>query len=163
MTKHGIQSQLPSQCTNNIYEAASLIAAETYLYVCLVEAIEDKSKVGLVLYDSRADWKLKADTIVVANQILIRVSAFAGELSDRPRIEAKREVIERVRKVNTMESAHWGNAQLAQMNTFEIVRTEEEQQVINGVRLFSLRAINELLKSIYERAGIENRYYFGGD
>jgi hypothetical protein len=45
-----------------------------------------------------------------------------------------------------LESAHWGNAQLAQMETFEIVRTEEDQQVINGVQTFSLNAINRLLE-----------------
>lgn len=129
--------------------------AETYVYVCLVEAIEDKSKCGIVLYDPRADWKLKADVIVIVRKKPMRVSAFVGEQSDRPSIEARRDVIERGRKKNTMESAHWNNVELAAMPVFEISRTDADMQTVNGVRLFSLASINRLLGSIYQEAGVE--------
>src|ERR1700761_5131603 len=61
--------------------------AEIHLYVCLVEAIEDKDKRGVVLYDARADWKLKADLIVIIDGISIRVSSFFGDVSGRPATE----------------------------------------------------------------------------
>ncbi len=128
--------------------------AELYLYACLVEAIEDKAKCGIVLYDSRADWKLKADVIVIAQKQPMLVSAFAGEKRDRSTIEARRDVVERARKKNTMESAHWENAELSVMPMFEISRTDSDMLVINGVRLFSLTAINSLLESIYQKAGV---------
>jgi hypothetical protein len=39
--------------------------AETYLYVCLVDVFEDHLRDGVVLYDSRGDWKLKLDAVVL--------------------------------------------------------------------------------------------------
>jgi len=129
--------------------------AEAYLYACLVEAVEDKSKAGLVLYDPRADWKLKADVIVIINQRPLRVSAFIGEQSERPRIEARRDEVERERKKNTMESSHWNNRELEAMRPFAIARSDTDVQVVNGVRLFSLAAINSLLELLYKEAGID--------
>lgn len=134
--------------------------AETYLYVCLVEAIEDKLKEGMVLYDARADWKLKADLIVLANGCQMRVSAFTGEETARPEVEAQRDMVERERKQNTMESAHWGNRELDRMPTLTIARTPEYTQEINGVRVFSLAAIDGLLTEVYDAAGTEGRFYF---
>lgn len=133
------------------YEAGM---AETYLYACLVEAIEDKAKAGIVLYDPRADWKLKADLVVIANGRPLRVSAFFGLPSSRPDVESRRDIVERARKINTMESAHWGNAQLAAMPVFEVARTDTDMQIVNGVRLFSLAAVNALLALLYEAAGV---------
>lgn len=127
--------------------------AEAYLYACLAEAIEDKAKSGLVLYDPRADWKLKADMIVIAQRKPIRVSAFFGELSDRQEVESRRDDVERDRKKNTMESAHWNNVELAAMPIFQIARTEDELQVVNGVRLFALPAVNRLLQEICRATG----------
>ena len=129
--------------------------AEAYLYACLAEAIEDKSKVGVVLYDPRADWKLKADMIVIANDRSMRVSAYVGGHGDRPSIEARREEIELLRKQNTLESAHWQNAELEVMPLFEIARTDADMQVVNGVRLFSIRAVNDLLARLYQHAGVK--------
>ncbi len=127
--------------------------AETYLYVCLVEAIEDKSKAGVVLYDPRADWKLKADVVVIVNRQPMRVSAFIGDQTSRPAVEARRDTVERWRKRNTKESSHWGNTELERMPVLEIARTEGDQQIVNGVRLFSLSSINRLLGEIYQIAG----------
>lgn len=129
--------------------------AETYLYVCLVQAIEDKAKVGVVLYDPRADWKLKADVIVIVNRRPLRVSAFVGERADRAGIEARRDGIERDRKKNTMESSHWHNAELEAMELVTINRTDSDMQIINGLRLFSLPSVNALLTSIYDAANVE--------
>jgi hypothetical protein len=129
--------------------------AETYLYSCLVDAIEDLGKLGLVLYDPRADWKLKADLIVIVNGKAMRVSAFVGHQEERHKVEARRDGIERERKKNTMDSAHWGNAELAAMPIFEIARTGRETQVVGGVRLFALPAVNRLLTAIYTAATVD--------
>ena len=139
------------------YESGML---ETYVYVCLVEAIEDKSKCGIVLYDPRVDWKLKADAIVVAQQKTMRVNAFVGEPSDRPDIEAHRDVIEHIRKKNTKESAHWDNAEYDAMREFKISRTADNMRTVNGVRLFSLASINHLLGSIYKEANVVGGWLF---
>lgn len=134
--------------------------AETYLYACLVEAIEDKSKIGVVLYDPRADWKLKADVIILINGMQTRVSAYVGDHGDRAGIEERREKIEIYRKQNTHESAHWKNSQLERMKLFEIERSNEDMQVVNGIRLFSVSAINVLLKELYEHGNVSNGWIF---
>jgi hypothetical protein len=134
--------------------------AETYLYVCLVEAIEDKMKAGVVLYDARADWKLKADVFVLAGGKRALVSAFTGLEEDRPRVEQRRDAVERLRKRNTSESAHWENAELAAIPQMAINRTTADQQEVNGVRLFSLGAVDRLLRQIYEFAGLSGGHYF---
>ncbi|MFF3566892.1 hypothetical protein ACFYXQ_03825 [Nocardia jiangxiensis] len=128
--------------------------AETYLYVCLAEAIEDRAKVGVVLYDPRADWKLKADTVVLVNGQATRVSAYLGHSEDRPQLEAERDVIEHERKMKTSESAHWGNTYLQGMPVFEIAITESDVQIVNGCRLFSIGAVNDLLNKIYQRGEV---------
>lgn len=134
--------------------------AETYLYACLVEAIEDKLKAGLVLYDARADWKLKADVIVLIHSQRLRINAFHGDLASRSRVEANRDKVERMRKQNTMESSHWNNQELATMRTLTIARDESDFQSINGVRVFSLQAINSLLERIFKEADIEAGFFF---
>lgn len=135
--------------------------AELHLYACLVEAIEDISKIGLVLYDPRADWKLKADVIVIIRKQAIRVSAFVGDLAERSNIEANRDKVEQERKKNTMQSAHWGNEELRLMPILEIARTSDiDTQVVNGVHLFSLLAVNRLLTDIYKQAGSEKGHLF---
>lgn len=64
------------------YEAGM---AETYLYVCLVDAIEDVQRSGLVLYDSRVDWKLKADAVVLeARGAPSRFSFPSTSLTEKP-------------------------------------------------------------------------------
>ncbi|MBP2340489.1 hypothetical protein JOF41_006667 [Saccharothrix coeruleofusca] len=135
--------------------------AETYLYVCLVQALEDKAKVGVVLYDPRADWKLKSDIVIHMNGRTMRVSAYFGPSQDRPRIEQQRDAIERERKQNTTESAHWGNAALENIPLLEIRVTDEDMQVVNGCRLFSIEAVNQLLNQLYDHAGVgQGRWTF---
>lgn len=138
------------------YEAGM---AETYLYTCLVEAIEDEKREGLVLYDPRADWKLKTDAVVILHGRITRISAFTGSKEDRPQVEARRSETEKERKKNTMRSAHWGNKQLDQIPQKQITLTEEDCQIVNGVKLFSLSAVKNLLDELYRDAGIqEDRY-----
>lgn len=135
--------------------------AETHLYACLVEAIEDKSKCGLVLYDPRADWKLKADVVVLIHGKALRVSAFEGDEAGRSSLEAHRDMVEHERKKNTSESAHWGNAELGRMKTYTIARsTAADTSVANGVPLFSLSLVNRLLAEIYAEANEKNGYLF---
>jgi hypothetical protein len=130
--------------------------AETFLYACLVEAIEDLSKVGVVLYDPRVDWKLKTDVVVLINGVAMRISAYVGDHGARADIEERRERIERFRKQNTPESAHWDNAQLGKMALFEIERTHDDMRIVNGLRLFSIDAVNTLLQQLYAHAGVAN-------
>jgi hypothetical protein len=137
--------------------------AETYLYACLVEMIEDKSHSGLVLYDPRADWKLKADLVVLIGDRAARVSAMTHELVSRPRIEAARELTEHVRKQNTSESAGWDNEQLKRLAVFQITTDGAgNSQIVNGLRLFSLAAVNRLLRELYDFGGVqaERRFVF---
>ena len=63
-------------------------------------------------------------------------------------------------KKNTLEPSQWDNAELEAMPTREIARTETDRQIVNGVRLFSLKAVNALLASIYAQAGVEDGYRF---
>ncbi|MFQ6397614.1 hypothetical protein ACLMAJ_29740 [Nocardia sp. KC 131] len=137
--------------------------AETYLYVCLVEALEDKAQVGMVLYDTRVDWKLKSDIVVhIKGRHTIRVNAHVGPSEERPNIERRRDGIERMRKQNTSDSAHWGNKALADMPVFEISITDDDLQVINGCRVFSMTAINRLLNQMYVHAEVtgDKRWVF---
>ncbi|WP_155696880.1 hypothetical protein [Burkholderia stagnalis] len=122
--------------------------AETHLYAYLVDVFEDKRNDGLVLYDPRADWKLKSDMIVITNGRPISVSAFSGEIENRPEIERARSEVERERKRNTLDSSHWDNIELARMIKFEISMTADDHQEINGLRLFSDNSINALINKI---------------
>ena len=135
--------------------------SELYLYVCLVEAIEDKMKNGIVVYDPRADWKLKADAIVIVNDKPLRISAFIGSNENRPKVEASRDQVERYRKRNTKDSAHWDNAQLDTMLTLSITQDERNQQIVNGLRMFSIASINSLLREIYDICAVnQSRFFF---
>ncbi|MFE3820909.1 hypothetical protein [Nocardia tengchongensis] len=129
--------------------------AETHLYACLAQALEDESKTGVVLYDPRADWKLKADIVVILNGNAIRVSAYVGDEAERAGIERRRDGIERVRKRNTAKSAHWGNEELGRMPLSEIALTADDMQVVNGCRLFSIAAVNRLLTELYTYAEVQ--------
>lgn len=134
--------------------------AETQQYVCLVEAIEDRLKEGIVLYDARVDCKHKADVVILLRNRVIRINSFLGDVESRAGVEHRRDRVERVRKVNTSESAHWGNQERQRSLQLAISRTEDQCLVLNGLRLFSYPAINQLLHQAYEEVGIENGYFF---
>lgn len=134
--------------------------AETYLYACLVQAIEDQSNCGVVLYDSRVDWKLKTDLLVICNRRALRVNAFFDALDERAEVERRRDGVERERKKNNRESAHWDNSELPTMPRIDISRDDGDPQIVNGVRLFGLRSVNQLLSEIYQAAGVESGWFF---
>lgn len=136
--------------------------AETYLYVCLVDALEDVLREGVVLYDPRADWKLKCDIAVLLLDSKISVDSYWGSGADRADIKAWRSDVERVRKINTAQSSHWSNKELERWTTLEVRRDETHCQVINGLRLFSIEAVNDLLTAIYDEAELpaDRRFSF---
>lgn len=136
--------------------------AETYLYVCLVDAFEDVLRDGVVLYDPRADWKMKWDAAVITRGERFAVNSFWGALGDRKGVEVRRERVERERKERTAVSSHWGNAERGRWTELQIPRSDEECQVVNGVRLFSIRSVNALLAQMYGRAGYaeDERFFF---
>lgn len=140
----------------NWYESGM---AETHLYASITEMIEDKAKCGLVLYDPRLDWKMKADLIVLINGRPIRINAYYGNEAGRRIVELNRDVTEHVRKVNTSESAHWENKEYREMRTLEISRDESNTERVNGIGLFSRSSINELLAAIYDLAEVTEKSY----
>lgn len=143
---------------SNLYESGM---ADAYLYACLVWAIEDNEPhEGIVLYDARADWKLKADTIVLIREHQFQVDAFWGDVNSRPEVEARRDRVERDQKANASDSAHWDNRHLRRLIRFPITRNDTNCQVVNGVRLFTLEAVDTLLGRIYDTAGIENGFFY---
>ena len=134
--------------------------SETYLYVCLVDAFEDALNEGVVFYDPRHDWKLKGDVTAVVREKIFLVSLFRGAIENRPDVEARRDLIERERKQNTMNSAHWGNQELKRWAKLQVSIVEEDCQIINGFRLPSYRAIHELIDRICDEVGIAQRVRF---
>ncbi len=85
--------------------------AEAYLNVCLIEAIEDRLKQGVVLYDPRADWKMKWDSLVLCKGRVFVINSY-WQGSGRRSVEARREATERRTKINTAVSSHWGNVEI---------------------------------------------------
>jgi|GEM_PF-5711708 len=122
--------------------------AETHLYASLVDAFEDERKSGLVVYDPRVDWKLKTDMIVITRGQPTLISAFYGNLDNRPSLEKVREETEHERKRNTADSAHWGNVELASMRKCQIGLSADNHQEVNGIRLFSPTAIEQLITQV---------------
>jgi hypothetical protein len=138
------------------YEAGM---TETYLYVCLVDAFEDILRDGVVLYDARADWKLKWDAVVIRRDRKFIVSAFWGHPADRDEVELRRERVERIRKENTSLSSHWDNIERANWTELRVAVSDQDCQRINGVRLVSVAAVNEVLREIYAHSG-DGAFYF---
>ena len=134
--------------------------AETYLYVCLVDAFEDALNEGAVFYDARHDWKLKGDvTTIVRGQVFL-VSLFHGAVAGRPDVEARRDRVERDRKRNTMNSAHWRNRELKRWTKIEVSIGENDCRRINGFRLPSYEAIHGVIDRICDETGIGQRVRF---
>lgn len=148
----GDASKLVEQRLRFWYESG---IAETYLYACLVDAFEDVLHDGIVLYDPRADWKLKCDIAVVTRDAHVIVDSYWGERADRVQIKTAREAVERERKTNTAASSHWGNRELERWSVIDVTRSPRDCQVVNGIRLFSIPTVNEALAAIYDLAAYE--------
>jgi len=133
--------------------------AETYLYVCLVDAFEDILKKGFVMYDPRFDWKQKWDAAVIVGAYKFGIDAFLGALSGRQEIKERREVVERKRKHDNMRSTHLDNVERKEWIELRITLSDDPQTV-NGIKLFSIAKINALLREIYELAHFDQRFFF---
>jgi hypothetical protein len=136
--------------------------SEAYLYACLIGIIEDKMQSGVVCYDPRVDWKMKYDVMVILNDRIMKISAFHGSPEDRNRIVARRDVVEHARKKKTSNSSHWNNCQVKRFQEFKISRDSENRQLLNGVGLFTIDAINNLLTEIFDFADIhpKDRWFY---
>lgn len=128
---------------------------ETYLYSCLVYALEDKASCGVVLYDARADWKLKADIVAVVNGVPMRIDIFRGSAESRVLTVERRDANEREAKANTSESSHWTNDEMPRWKTLQAIFDPTACRTVNGVRLFSDVAVNALLLEIYTHAKVD--------
>lgn len=133
--------------------------AETYLYVCLVDAFEDVLKNGIVMYDPRFDWKHKWDAAVIVRSHKFGVDAFLGASSGRGRIKERREAVERERKHGNMLSTHLNNAGRDEWVELRI-SLSDDPQLVNGIKLFSIAKINALLSEIYEISHLDQRFFF---
>lgn len=134
--------------------------AETYLYVCLVDAIEDIDRNGVVLYDARADWKLKADALVLrAGKRFVVSVAWGGSRVNRPAVEARRDAVERIRKENTEVSSHWRNSEVAEWIRVDVPIDVDNCQTVNGVRLPSIPVINGALAFIHNSTDVPGHLY----
>lgn len=134
--------------------------AETYLYVCLVDAFEDALNEGVVFYDTRHDWKLKGDVTVVVHEKVFLVSLFRGAVEDRSAVEAFRDRMERIRKVNTMSSAHWKNQELKRWTKVQIGVTDDNCQRVNGLQLPAREEIHAVIDVMCDAVGIAERVRF---
>jgi len=134
--------------------------AETYLYVCLVEAIEDRTKSGFVVYDPRLDWKFKSDAIVIRQDAVFRINAFSGDEGQRSTVERRRDSVERQRKADTPVSSRWGHRLFQSVASLRISMSPNNAQLVNGVMLFSVDSINDLLLQIYPRDHDFEPYFF---
>jgi hypothetical protein len=133
--------------------------AETYLYVCLVDAFEDILKNGMVMYDPRFDWKQKWDAAVIVGAYKFGVDAFLGSATGRKRIKERREVVERERKHDNMMSTHLNNVERNEWVELQI-SLSDDYQLVNGIKLFSIAKINALLHEIYEISQLDQRFFF---
>lgn len=139
--------------------------AEAHLYACLVDVFEDRLRDGLVFYDPRIDWKIKWDAAVVTRGERFAIDSAWGQPGGRRRTEARRDKVERGRKERTAVSSHWDNAERERWTPLQIFRSEGNCQNVNGVRLFSMSAVNELLTRMYDLADYrdEERFFFPTD
>ena len=137
--------------------------AETYLYCCLVDAIEDMNRDGFVFYDARMDWKQKGDVWIVSRGRQIVIDAFMGTPDGRGAIRLERDENEREQKKNTDQSSAWGNSEHERWHELQIGRGRDDVQVINGVRIFSIQRVNQLLRQIYVLTGKSKGFYFPVD
>jgi hypothetical protein len=113
---------------------------------------EDLEKSALVLYDARADWKLKADIILIRAEGKtvkgVRVKITGQDEAEREDVEEQRDERERQTKRNTQESSHRGNRTYDDLLVATISRKCKNPITRNNFRLFSIKAIRELILDI---------------
>jgi hypothetical protein len=131
---------------------------ETYVYTCLVFALEDKSKCGFVAYDYRLDIKHKWDALVLVGKHSFWIDVYRGTESSRSETVRWREENERETKKNTAESSHWDHQGRSDVIKLRIMVSDKQQRVVKGVRLPTIESVNALLTEIYNAAGVEDGY-----
>lgn len=124
--------------------------AHAFLYSILVLTYEDLDQSAFVLYDARADWKFKADFIIVRcdqGTKAARISIYGQSDDSREELEQKRDEQEREMKANTSDSSHWRNQTYHNMHLLKISKTGNAI-VERNFHLFSEEAIERLLTDI---------------
>jgi hypothetical protein len=127
--------------------------ADTHLQLCLQDTIEDRGKIGICPFDSRLDWKMKFDAIVIIGICKIYIDTYFDNGYSRKDQEDKRETNEQETKTGKEESSHWFNEERDTWHKLTITRSNTDHQDINGYRLFSTDSINKLLEDIYTYVG----------
>jgi len=110
------------------------------------------------MYDPRFDFKQKWDCAVLIGGHRFGIDAFRGDESARVATKAWRDQNERTTKRNTSESSHWEHRDREGWIELSAAVTNEEYRVVNGVRLFTIAMVNDLLEQIYKTAGVTNGY-----
>lgn len=128
---------------------------EMYVYVVLVQVIEDELKRGLVVYDARVDWKEKCDALILSGGRAFRIDTHFDPGQTRDVIVKRREEAEYLAKANTSVSAHWGNAELNALQQFSVVRSAADHEEFNGFRLFSRASLDGLLTQVYDALEVD--------
>lgn len=126
--------------------------AHAFLYSVLVLAYEDLDQSAFVLYDARTDWKFKADFVIIRSGPGtfggVRVSIEGQNEEDRAKVDAQRDRQERDMKRNTAVSSHWNNRTYEMLATVRVSRSAELPLVRRGFKLFSVEAMERLLKDV---------------
>jgi len=126
--------------------------AHAFLYSVLVLAYEDTDHVAFVLYDARADWKFKADFIILQStgdaMTGLRVSIEGQNEEDRARVELQRDNQERTTKANAAFSSHWANQTYNTLPLVRISRQNGTPITRNGFQLFNIEAMERLLTEV---------------
>jgi len=126
--------------------------AHAFLYSVLVLAYEDIDQSAFVLYDARADWKFKADFIILrhtgSDAKAVRINVYGQTDDERTQVELERDCQERQMKVNTSTSAHWGNETYRTLPVANISKAVGDVIVTQNFRLFSPESMEQLMDDV---------------
>lgn len=129
--------------------------AELYLYAVLAEALEDRLKLAAVVYDARVDWKLKADALVLYGGRVFKIDSYRQGQTSRQQVTARRAVIEERVKQNTSRSTGKGIEDVDRWEELHVRRDEQDHELVRGLPLFSRSALDDLLRQLYDRIGVD--------
>jgi hypothetical protein len=104
------------------------------------------------LFDARADWKFKANFIVLrctgSGSSAVRINVYGRTDDERTQVEQEREGQERQMKANTSTSAHWRNETYHNLPAVNISKAGGNVIVKQNFRLFSPEAMEQLMDDI---------------
>ena len=130
--------------------------AHAFLYSVLVLAYEDIEQSSFVLFDARADWKFKADFVLIQCGIetkAVRISIAGQNEDNRARVEEDRDRQEREMKTNNSESSQWHNVTYDKLPLVTITKSRGAVITKNNFRLFSPEAMEQLMADIDAKTG----------